>query len=1156
MKFKLLQQIVVMSRYAFVGIIVQACLSSLLLATNSGLAQRSVDNVHLGFRVEKANLVEIFDLIEEKTDFEFAYKIKDVRGKRSLSMEFENETLGNILRYISKNSDLTFRRVNNQIIAKKAEEGFSLVEEEILSLSSKEVDISGKITDETGEGLPGASVIEKGTTNGTTTDLDGNYRLNLPENATLVISFVGYKTTEVLLNGRSTIDVQMELDAEQLEEIVVVGYGERGKKSLTGAIEDVEVAPIQQRSASNLVEAMQGAVPGLVVTRRSGDPGEERTNFQIRGMSSINNTPPLLVIDDIPFPDHQVLSTLNPNDIEQFSVLKDAAAASLYGARAAGGVILITTKNGNVGGTKVNYQGKVSFETLGMEFQPTSQADYYRMYDEGNVLDGLPNHRYKYGEQWFLNGNNGEATFPPNVPFFDALDFTYADRDFVEEMWKDVAVSQYHNIGITGGSDKSTYNLTFGYLDRNGMQSPAENSYKRANVRFNYDVSLTDKLNMSTSVYIERGIKDKSSLLDAVFAPNGNSTYWHTMPTIAQFNSKGDVYGYGGTTDPINELLNGGRSKNINTKLNTTMKLQYRINDNLSVVGLTGINYWNDFFESNTNVMTYYNWPGTIVNKNNPSRNSTTKSYGQTLFQNYSGYINYNRQLGAGHNFTALLGTSYEKSEYDGFSAWRRDLISEELQSLQLGDPDEQYNDSNANGWGLASFFGRLNYSYNDRYLLEVNLRRDGSSRFVPSKRWDTFGGVSAGWNITEEDFFSASGIDVLKLRTSYGVVGNQSSIGLYDFIQLINASSGIYPFGATQARNVTASLGGLASEERTWERISNLNFGLDFSLLDSKLSGSFDYFKKWNKNMLVNIAVAEVLGSNPPTSNYGELTGNGWEASLLWQDNKQDFSYQIGFNISDNKNTVTNLAGANIISARLENAVEGYPMRSLFGYTREGLIKSQAELDAYTQLDGVPSNLRIGDAKYADLNNDGRISVYDDEGNLADVKLLGVENPRFSFGFNTGFKWKNLDFSAFFTGWLKHDIQRTSRTSKPLRNWWHNNNSFYVNKTFNSETRPDAEFPALSANGSIIEWNYRYQDFLVWNNSFVRLKNITVGYTFPKAMLSKMRIAGLRVYVNADDIWEWANASDDGRDPERDPSWDGGIPLTRKVSVGINANF
>ncbi|MCR9066997.1 MAG: TonB-dependent receptor plug domain-containing protein, partial [Cytophagales bacterium] len=441
---------------------------------------------------------------------------------------------------------------------------------------------------------------------------------------------------------------------------------------------------------------------GLVVTRRSGDPGEERTNFQIRGVSSINNTPPLLVIDDIPFPDHQVLSTLNPNDIKQFSVLKDAAAASLYGARAAGGVILITTKNGATGAAKVSYQGKVSFEKLGMEFQPTTQADYYRMYDEGNVLDGLPNHRYKYGEQWFLNGNNGEATFPPNVPFFDALDFTYADRNFVEEMWKDVAVSQYHNVGITGGSDKNTYNITIGYLDRNGLQKPAENRYKRANVRFNYTINFTDKLDLSTSVYVERGIKDKSSLLDVVFAPNGNSTYWHTMPTLAQYNSQGQVYGYGGTTDPINELLYGGRSKNINTKLNTTLKLKYRITDNLSVVGLTGINYWNDFFESNTNIMTYYNWPGTIVNKNNPNRSQTTKAYSQTLFQNYSAYVNYDRQFGDGHNFTALAGTSYEKSELDSLSAWRRDLITEELQSLTLGSPDEQYNDSKATGWALA----------------------------------------------------------------------------------------------------------------------------------------------------------------------------------------------------------------------------------------------------------------------------------------------------------------------------------------------------------------------------------------------------------------------------------------------------------------------
>ncbi len=1157
MKLQFIQTLIKLSKFSFhVLFITLLSLNSLL--ANEGNAQiKSVKEVRIDIYLQNVNLSEALSAIEQKTNYHFITSKEKINLKQKVNLSSKNGTVEKVLLDISRQAGLKFQQINENIDVSKTD--FRTKKRKRSIEVSLDVNVSGKVTGEDGEGLPGATVVEKGTTNGTTTDLDGNYKITVSDGATLVISSVGYLDEEILVGNQSVIDVQLVYDITQLNEIVVVGFGERGKKSLTGAIENVEMAPIQQRSASNLVEAMQGAIPGLIVTRRSGDPGEERTNFQIRGASSINNTPPLLVVDDIPYPDHQVLSTLNPNDIEQFSVLKDAAAASLYGARAAGGVILITTKSGRAGGTRVTYQGKVSAEFLGMEFEPLSQADYYRMFDEGNVNDGLPNHRYKYGEQWFLNGNNGQATFPPDVPFFDALDFTYADRDFVDEMWDNVAYSQYHNVGITGGSEKSTYNLSLGYLYRDGLQAPARNNYQRINTRFNYDINFTEKLEMSTSLYIERGVKDKPSLLDAVFSRDGNSTYWYTMPTIAQKNANGDVYGYGGTTDPINELLFAGRTENVNTKLNTMLRLRYRLNDNFSLVGLTGINYWNNFFESHTNIMTYYNWPGTIVNKNNPNRNSVTKTYDQTLFQNYSAYINYNKEFGSGHNFTALLGGSYEKSEFDRFSAWRRDLLTEELHSLQIGDPDEQFNTSSANAWALGSFFGRLNYNYMNKYLLEVNLRRDGSSRFVESERWDTFGGISAGWNITEETFFDIQSIDLLKLRASYGVVGNQSSIGLYDYIQLINANDDIYPFGATEARNVTASLGGLASEERTWERISNVNFGIDFAVLNSKLSGSFDYFIKKNDNMLVNITLPEVLGSNPPTSNFGELKTTGWETSLLWQDKKGEFSYQVGINLSDNKNEVVNLAGANVVSAtRIDDAVEGYPMRSIFGYVREGLIQSQNELNEYTQLDGVPSNLRVGDAKLADLNGDGRISAYDDNGNLADVKHLGSDNPRFNFGINTGVQYKNFDLSAFFTGWLKHDIIRTSRTSLPLNSWWHNQNSFYYENAYHPERNPGGQYPLLSLNrGTIIPWNYgRFQDFLVLNNSYIRLKNITLGYTFPNEVLDKIGIRGLRIYINADDIWEWANASDDGRDPERDMDWDGGIPLMRKVSFGVNANF
>lgn len=391
-----------------------------------------------------------------------------------------------------------------------------------------QMEITGLVVDTDGAPLPGANIVEKGTTNGTQTDFDGNFSILVAdENAILEVSYIGFASKEIPLNNQVNLTITLEESAAGLDEVVVVGFGTRGKKSLTGAIENVDVGPIQKRSSSNLIVNLQGAIPGLVVSRGQGDPGDERADIQIRGASSINATKPLLIIDDVPYDNLSVLSSLNQNDIAQFSVLKDAAAASLYGARAAGGVILVTTKNGKLGKPKISYSGKSTFEFLGREVQPATQSQYYQMYDEASVLDGISNHRYKAGEEFWLNG--AEGTGPS--PFFDAIDFTYADRNFVDEMWKNFALGQIHNLTVSGGSEKHTYNYSLGYIDNEGLQAPAENNYNRFNIRLNNNLKFSDKLNLGLSFYIERGVKDRPTLLNRVFHA-GNDVYWYTLPNM------------------------------------------------------------------------------------------------------------------------------------------------------------------------------------------------------------------------------------------------------------------------------------------------------------------------------------------------------------------------------------------------------------------------------------------------------------------------------------------------------------------------------------------------------------------------------------------------------------------------------------------------
>ncbi|WP_400071649.1 TonB-dependent receptor [Zobellia russellii] len=1119
------------------------------LQANDTYSQR----MKITLKLSNVTIGELIDQIETTSEFQFVYKIEDVNLTRSVSINVKNEKIVKILEQVFHDTETDYSINGRRIyLVERKKIPSEIINKVTMSSHVQRTEVKGTVTDSEGFPLSGANIVEKGTANGVTADFDGNFSILLSKaNATLQISYIGFATKEIAVNGENTLNITLLESAAGLDEVVVVGFGTRGKKSLTGAIENVDVGPIQKRSSSNLIVNLQGAIPGLVVSRGQGDPGDERADIQIRGASSINATKPLLIIDDVPYDNLSVLSSLNQNDIAQFSVLKDAAAASLYGARAAGGVILVTTKNGKLGKPKISYSGKSTFEFLGREVQPATQAQYFQMYDEASVLDGISNHRYKAGEEFWLNGAPGTGP----SPFFDAIDFTYADRNFVDEMWKDYALGKIHNLTVSGGSEKHTYNYSFGYIDTEGLQAPAENSYNRFNIRLNNNLKFSDKLNLGLSFYIERGVKDRPTLLNSVFH-DGNDVYWYTLPNMAYLNSQGENYGFGGTTDPIAMLELGGRTKEVSNRMNSRVKLSYKILPNLDISAIGGINVDKNFSDGLTKIITYYDWSGEQINKRRPDRNRASKSYDQRIFQNYSAFANYNESFDQIHNVSVLLGGSYEKSEFDGFSAYRRDLLTEELQSLQLGDVDEQYNNSSANAWALGSFFGRLNYSFDSKYLIELTARRDGSSRFTKNNRWDNFGGISAGWNISEEKFFNVKALDRLKVRVSYGVVGNQSSIGLYDYIQSINVNSGIYPFGTTQSRNLAASLGALASENRTWERISTTNFGIDFGLFDSKITGSFDYFKKRNKNMLVGITLPSVLGATPPTSNFGELETTGWEASLVYKNHDKEFKYQFDVGVSDNKNKIVSLAGSNVISASRMGAVEGYPMNSLFGYSREKLLTGQEELEAYKQLDGVPQGLRIGDVKFADLNNDGRISVYDDNGNLADVKYLGSNNPRYNYFFNTSFIWKNFDFSAYFSGWLKDDIIRTGTSSIPFNQWWHNQDSYFYNNTYHSELRPDKELPSLSVNGSIVNWNYRFADWRVYNNSFVRLKNINLGYTFPDNLSKQLRASSIRAFVSGDDLFEFINAPDKGKDPERPYNWSGGIPFTRRVTVGVDINF
>lgn len=549
-----------------------------------------------------------------------------------------------------------------------------------------------------------------------------------------------------------------------------------------------------------------------------------------------------------------------------------------------------------------------------------------------------------------------------------------------------------------------------------------------------------------------------------------------------------------------------------------------------------------------------YQWDGTLVYYSiaNPGQNWLQEQNSQNKYHNYTGYLQYNKKFGGLHDIDVMAGGSYEKNEFKNSTVGRYNIVSDNVWDLSLGVGD-MWSSGGANHWAIGSFFSRVGYVYDEKYLVEANVRFDGSSRFqLSDTRWGLFPGISVGWRLSKESFFrNLNWINELKLRASYGEAGNQEGIGLYDFIQQISLG-GAYPFGAGR-QDPAATLLGMVSYNRTWETVVNKNIGVDASLLSNKLNFSFDYFIKRNKDMLISVAYPSLLGTAPSTSNAGGLKTWGFETSLGWNDKIGNLQYSVRLLFSDAQNKLTNLGGANTYNLGMNSYREGFPINSYFAYVFDGVIRTQKELDEYKLLGGVPSDIGIGDAKFKDLNNDGKISLYSDiPGNDGDVKNVGNTAPRYSYGINFGTNYKGFDLGVFFQGVGKRTLFRTGDYSMPWSDWWRQPPSYYYGKTWHQD-RPDAEYPKLT-HGNIRWWNYQASSLQQINAAYIRLKNLQIGFTLPENMIRKISLSRARIYFSGQDLWE-AHHVKGGWDPES-ADWGGNYPFQRYYSFGIDITF
>lgn len=1033
--------------------------------------------------------------------------------------------------------------------------------------------VKGQVVDENGESVIGASVLLKGTTNGVITDINGNFVLEGVTGGTLLVSYVGYQTQEITVVPGKVLKIVMKEDAELLDEVVVVGYGVQKKETLSGSVTQVRGEEVLSGKATqSMASALQGTIPGLTITRTSSRPGNEGTNITLRGGISVNDeaNSPMIIIDGVEAYEWE-LSQINPNDVESISVLKDASAA-IYGTKAAGGVILVTTKRGKEGKLKVTYSGSVHANVVGERYPVANGQEWAQMHNLAVMNDYTYGADHTYGwklgypqEVWeaLANGEYVEGmvngTYRILDPYADQFDAIYGTT------W-----GQSHNVMVSGGNDKLKVMTSLGYSNDRSLIDVVYDGQKKYNFRTNLDYQFNDMVKTEFNVSYDK--RHTSS------PQQGIGQGLQDMYIFPMYNEYGQFYDTFGGNNVLAKLIEGGRNNNTEEIMRLGGKLTLDLNKFVKGLSFqTSANFrirHHKLIERQTHV-TLYDWAGettsidgypdysqgsgSVWSETSDENCWVKNTLEESFYQTYNALLNYNRSFGD-HNIALMAGLTGEKTSYQKFYQYRSGMTNDALDDINLGDVTTAQATGGSNEVGMISWIGRLNYDYRGIYLLEGLFRRDGSSKFSADNRWANFYGISAGVRFSEFEFVKNWNIfNNLKLRASYGETGSQGGIGNYDYYSTISKGTTIFGYDGTKVN--TAWISSMTSKDRTWERVATTNFGVDFAVLNNRLSGTFEYYIRKNNDMLISVTYPQVLGATAPKTNSGGYRANGWELSLNWNDRiGQDFSYNVGFSLSDARTEVTNYEGAAAITYGKNAIVEGKPINSIYVFKTDGYLQSEAEVAEYYQTinangtlaptENTNSQLRPGCVRKVDLDGDGAITT-------DDLYYYGDANPHFQFGINLGARYKGFDFSAFIQGVGQQNLVREGNLRGPFVSWWMNQNKTYLYETW-TEENTNARFPILSFDGSVNNWNYsQYNDINVMDVWYARLKNIVIGYTLPKTWMKKIGVENLRLYLSADNLWELTHV-DDSFDPEAQASTGQGKIdcYARTVSFGIDLTF
>ena len=1015
-----------------------------------------------------------------------------------------------------------------------------------LSVNAQSLVTSGTVVDTDGFPVIGAGVMVVGQSQGTITDESGRWTLELSNpNASLEFSSMGYNSVVVSVAGRTVVNVTLSVDTQFLDEVVVVGYGTQKKVNLTGSVSMVNSEDMAARPISNVSSGLQGMLPGVTVVNATGEPGNSNTTIRVRGIGTIGNSNPLILIDGV----EGDLSAINPEDIESVSVLKDAASASIYGARAANGVLLVTTKNLN---GKANEKTSVTFGAYYGIQTPTALPE---MCDAIEFMTLDNEARQNVGTAMAWTESQFKKVRENSDPNY------FGNTDWLSQVLNKYAPQQNYNLTVNGSLGSSGYMLSYRYFDQDGLTVGESTGEQRHNVRFKLNTKLIDRLTLISNVsYTARKVTSPINSLTS----GGGAIYtaMRIAPNVPVYYTDGTwAYG-GGNTNPVAILNDGGRSITNSEDFSLQEVLKLDIIKGWNVTATYNLSSYNSLRDILKKTIRFVNPEDQSVfdyASPNSLKNIDVKNIQQTFILQSNFDFTFKK-----HNISGVVGMSQEWYEGRSFNASRTNLTTEKDPTLNLGDASTMSNEGSYSSWALRSGFARVSYNYDERYLVEANLRYDLSSRFHQDNRGGLFPSVSAGWRLSEEPFmeFAKPYFNNIKFRASWGMLGNQY-VGSsdYPYLSILQSfTDGLSLIGTSATTGYVQST--LANPDLTWEQIKMFDVGFDLAMLDNRLTMTFDWYNKNTEGILLKLNYPAQIGATPSEQNVGKVNNRGWELDLNWREQRGDFYYGVGFNLSDVKNKIVDLGGNSPDLSGYQVRVVGSPIDAFYGYVAEGLMMpedfkiSDTNNHVYN-LPKIPvilgNDYQPGDIKYKDISGpdgvpDGRITPEYDK------VILGSNIPRYTYSARGDFGWKGLDFSFVIQGVGKCDgyLEGTARHA-------FQDMAAYPQKVhlerYNVRTNPNpnAAYPRLTYNTGFNQ--NTFSTYWLEDASYLRLKNVQLGYTFPDKWMKKARIEKLRVYVSADNL---LTVSDFfyAYDPETPVSKGGYYPQVKTAVIGLNVTF